>query len=29
MFKLGTLDPVSIALMCFGVIAITALAMVF
>jgi hypothetical protein len=29
MFKLRTFDPVSIALMCFGVIAITALALVF
>jgi hypothetical protein len=29
MFKLRTVDPVTIVLMCFGVIAITALAMVF
>jgi hypothetical protein len=29
MFKLGTFDPVSVVLICFGIIAITALALVF
>lgn len=29
MLKFRTFDPISIALMCFGVVAITALALVF